>query len=101
VVTGDFNGDGKMDVAIADRAANTITVLLGKDHNTFQAAVRFATGTTPGSLVTATSTVTDTSTSQCQHNSNDVTVLLGQGDGTFQAQAPVQRRGLPVGSRGE
>ncbi len=45
VVTGDFNGDGRLDIATADQADNTVSVLLGNGDGTFQAPVSFVTGT--------------------------------------------------------
>jgi len=42
VVAGDFNGDGKMDIAVADALANTITVMLGKGDGTFLAGTNYA-----------------------------------------------------------
>ena len=42
VVVGDFNGDGKLDLAVANAAnlpGNTVSVLLGNGDGTFQAAV--------------------------------------------------------------
>ena len=36
VAVGDFNGDGKQDLAVADYGANTVSVLLGDGDGTFQ-----------------------------------------------------------------
>jgi hypothetical protein len=38
VAAGDFNGDGIMDLAGADRSANAVTVLIGKGDGSFQSA---------------------------------------------------------------
>jgi len=37
VAVGDFNGDGKLDVAVADECADTLGVLLGNGDGTLQA----------------------------------------------------------------
>ncbi len=40
IVTGDFNNDGKPDLAIANFGSNNVTVLLGNGNGTFTAAAR-------------------------------------------------------------
>ena len=50
VVTGDFNGDGRLDLAVANSSSNTVSILLGNANGTFQAAQNFATGVGPNSL---------------------------------------------------
>src|SRR2546428_13621074 len=49
VVTGDFNGDGRLDLAVANQSSNTVSILLGNADGTFQPAQNFATGTGPQS----------------------------------------------------
>jgi hypothetical protein len=86
VATGDFNGDGKADLAVANFEDGTVSVLLGNGDGTFQPHVDYKTdvGTTnvsvgdvnaDGHLDIITSNSNSTST---------VSVLLGNGDGTFQ-----------------
>src|SRR6516165_6215851 len=50
VVTRDFNGDGKLDLAVVNQSSNTVSVLLGNANGTFQPALNFATGTGPHSV---------------------------------------------------
>ena len=50
VAVGDFNGDGKADLATANAAANSVSVLLGNGDGTFQSAVNYAAGTIPCSV---------------------------------------------------
>ena len=38
VAVGDFNGDGKLDIAVTNMASNNVTILLGKGDGTFTAA---------------------------------------------------------------
>ena len=40
VATGDFNGDGKLDLVVAHKADNSVNILLGNGNGTFQPAVR-------------------------------------------------------------
>src|SRR6266700_3894325 len=84
IAAGDFNGDGKLDLAVSNYGDNSLSVLLGNGDGTFQAPRTFAVGTNPaqvaigdfngdGKLDVAVSSV----------GSNTVSVLLGNGDGTF------------------
>jgi len=92
VTSGDFNGDGKLDLAVANSnlgpppARDSVSVLLGNGDGTFQAAVSYSAGTAPGS-VTSGDFNGDGKPDLVVANfdSNTVSVLLGNGDGTFQA----------------
>ena len=42
VATGDFNRDGKLDLAVANGGSSDISVLLGKGDGTFQTAVNYS-----------------------------------------------------------
>src|SRR5688572_13335261 len=44
---GDLNGDGHLDLVVANRLSDTVSVLLGKGDGTLQAAVNYDTGVTP------------------------------------------------------
>ena len=50
VAVGDFNGDGKPDLAVANSGSNNVSVLLGNGDGTFQAAVNYGAGTEPYSV---------------------------------------------------
>jgi len=51
VAVGDFNGDGKPDLAVANSGSGgPVSVLLGNGDGTFQAAVNFGAGSTPASV---------------------------------------------------
>jgi hypothetical protein len=47
VTVGDFNGDNKADLAVADVNDNTVNILLGNGNGTFQSAVSYNVGFTP------------------------------------------------------
>ncbi|MBN8281007.1 MAG: VCBS repeat-containing protein, partial [Gammaproteobacteria bacterium] len=93
LVFGDFNQDGKLDIAVADYGANNVGIRLGAGNGTFPTVTTFATGTGPHSVRTADlngdgkldiATVND--------QSETASILLGNGDGTFAA-----RTDYPVG----
>ena len=86
VAVGDFNGDGKADLAVANCDSNNVSVLLGNGNGTFQAAVNYAAGTYPSSVAVGDFNgdgKADLAVANCA--SNNVSVLLGNGNGTFQA----------------
>jgi hypothetical protein len=90
LVAGDFNGDGHLDLAVANEGSypnygDTVAVLLGNGDGTFQPQVTYAVGSYPDAIVAGDFTGDgrlDLATANW--GSNDVSVLLGNGDGTFQ-----------------
>jgi len=89
IVVGDFNGDSKPDLAVANSNSANVSVLLGNGDGTFQSAKDSAAGTSP-----ATPAVADFNGDNkldlilmAQDSSGTqtfVNLLLGNGDGTFQ-----------------
>src|SRR6266852_4846443 len=47
VVVGDFNGDGKPDLAVANAGSANVSILLGNGDGTFQPAINFDAGLRP------------------------------------------------------
>jgi hypothetical protein len=88
VALSDFNGDGKLDVAVANSQANSVGILLGQGDGTFQPPVNYPTGSVPYSIAIAdfnNDGKIDIAVANSQ--SNSAGVLLGNGDGTFQPVA--------------
>jgi hypothetical protein len=86
VVSGDFNADGRLDLAAANTGSNTVSVLLGNGNGTFQGARHFDSWREPTSLAVGDfngDNHLDLVTSYSGDNA--VNLLLGNGDGTFQA----------------
>ena len=50
VAVGDFNGDGRPDLAVANSGSNNVSVLLGNGDGTFQAPRHFGAGDSPQSV---------------------------------------------------
>ena len=51
IVTGDFNDDGNIDIAVTDQANDRVMILLGNGDGTFQNPVPYTTGSNPVALV--------------------------------------------------
>jgi hypothetical protein len=98
VALGDFNGDGKLDLAVTDGAQ--LSIRLGKGDGTFGTKVNYAAGVTPfwiavadfdgdGKLDVAVTNFGST---------GSVSVLLGEGNGTFQPATnyPLSPVAIPI-----
>jgi len=87
VAMGDFNRDGKLDLALTNPSGDTVSVLLGNGDGTFQTAVTYATGNSGDhpSAVNAADFNGDGKLDLAVTNLNakTVAIFLGNGDGTF------------------
>jgi hypothetical protein len=86
VAVGDFNGDGKLDLAVVDYDTGVVCILLGNGDGTFRPQVQYAAGTFPRAVAVGDFNG-DGKLDLVVANSggNNVSVLLGNGDGTFKA----------------
>ena len=86
VEVGDFNGDGRLDVAAADKATDTLSILLGKGDGTLQAPTTMDVTGSPTSLF-ASDLNADGKSDLVLVLQTGLTyldaVLLSNGDGTF------------------
>ena len=46
----DFNGDGKVDLAVINSGSNNVSILLGNGDGTFEAALNFDAGNSPSGI---------------------------------------------------
>ena len=88
VVAADFNGDGRLDLAVVNFSSSNVSVLLGNANGTFQPAVNSATGASPLSVAVGDFNA-DGKLDLATANAGDVSVLLGNGNGTFQAPTSI------------
>jgi hypothetical protein len=86
IATGDFNGDGKLDVAFGG-ADGSISLLLGNGDGTFLAPKSLSTPATLSFSMAAGDFNGDgkLDLAVADWHSNNIYVLLGNGDGTFKA----------------
>lgn len=89
-VAGDFNHDGKLDIAVSDNTNNSVHVLAGNGDGTFTAIGSYSTGagTKPSGIVAAdfnNDGNLDVATSNA--GTNTATVLLGSPTGALTLQA--------------
>jgi len=85
VAVGDFNRDGKLDLAVANAGSNNISVLLGKGDGTFKAAVNYGAGSGPSSVAVGDFNRDGKLDLAVANNGGNISILLGNGDGTFRA----------------
>jgi hypothetical protein len=85
VATGDFNGDGKQDVVVANDLGSNVGVLLSNGDGAFQPEVSYATDAYPDSVVVGDFNGDGNLDLAVRSSSSfTISVLLGNGDGTFQ-----------------
>jgi uncharacterized repeat protein (TIGR01451 family) len=95
IVAGDFNGDGKMDIAVAINASGDVSILLNNGDGTFKPAMNSPTGTSPQQMVVGDFNGDGKLDLVVTNFNYGVFVLLGKGDGTFQAATKLQADPLP------
>jgi hypothetical protein len=87
---GDFNGDGKLDLAVANFQSDNVSVLLNNGNGTFASAVNYPTDLHPQTVTTGDFN-NDNKRDLAVGNfhggtgTGNLSILLGNGDGTFRA----------------
>lgn len=86
IAAADFNGDGKLDLAITNAADNTVTILLGSGDGTFTPAPGspISVGSSPGAIAVGDLLGNGKlDLVVANFGSNNITIMLGNRDGTF------------------
>lgn len=96
IAVGDFNHDGKLDLAVTDYVADTIVVLLGNGDGTFTNIGQWYAGTEPGSVAVADFNMDgklDLAVADFGYDA--ISVLPGDGHGTFPNSSYVTTAAAP------
>jgi Bacterial Ig-like domain (group 3)/FG-GAP-like repeat/FG-GAP repeat len=87
IVLGDFNNDGRLDLASTNFNGSTISVLLGNGDGSFQPQTTYATGVSPVAIASGDfNRDGNLDLAVGNANSNTISIFLGNGDGTFLPQ---------------
>jgi|HubBroStandDraft_6_1064221.scaffolds.fasta_scaffold15390_2 hypothetical protein len=88
LTAGDFNGDGKLDLAVSNAVTNSVSILLGNGDGTFRTHVDYP-ARTPGPIVTGDfngdGKLDLAFLGTTAINTSGVEIMLGNGDGSFQS----------------
>ncbi len=82
VAVGDFDGNQFLDLAVANRNSNTVSILLGNGNGTFQAAVNYPVPVFPSSVAVLNF---GRDLAVANYGSGNVSILRGDGEGGFLA----------------
>ena len=93
VVAGDFNGDGFLDLAVANFGSSNISIMLGVGDGSFPAHVEYLVGMQPISVATGDFNG-DGKLDLVLAGGTSLSVLLGNGDGTFQPASTTNFSGI-------
>jgi FG-GAP-like repeat/Abnormal spindle-like microcephaly-assoc'd, ASPM-SPD-2-Hydin/FG-GAP repeat len=98
VVIGDFNGDKKTDVAVANFSTSQFIVLLGNNNGTFGTPTPFSLGDTVGAIAVGDFDGNGTADMAILTNTfHSIAIWGGAGDGTFAPPNPPVNFDVPAG----
>jgi type II secretory pathway component GspD/PulD (secretin) len=84
IAAGEFNGDGRMDLAAANANADNVSVFLGNGDGTFGTRADFSAGDAPSAVAVADFNLDGRADLAVANEAGDsVSILPGNGDGTF------------------
>ena len=98
VVSADVNGDGKLDLVVANGGGTMVTVLIGKGDGTYTAMPAFGTNYDGISGIAVADLNGDGNLDIATANGSTVGIFLGNGDGTFGAEQDFLEYGCVEGS---
>lgn len=100
VASGEFStvNNSNIDLAVANKESNTVSILLGNGDGTFQKQTTLNTGHAPVSVIAAnfhdSNASTEVDLAVANRDDNTISIFQGNGDGTFRPPATVS---LPSG----
>lgn len=101
VAAGDFNSDGKLDLAVSEGSGGggtTVGVLLGNGDGTFGPVAHYQAGINPAYVVTADFNGDNNLDLAVVNNGGSVSILLGKGDGSFGPHQDFTVGSFPIGA---
>jgi len=87
VAVGDFNHDGKLDIAVAS-SSGKVAILLGRGDGTFQPAAYYPTSTAYSIAVADFNHDGNLDLAVSNRLNQNIEIMLGNGDGTFRSPVP-------------
>jgi uncharacterized repeat protein (TIGR01451 family) len=103
IIVGDFNGDGKSDLAVANLGSSNVSILVNKGDGTFQAAATSPAGAAPQAMAAGDfngdgklDLVIINEGSPTNATSGAIFLLPGNNDGTFQAPVQIEADQFPL-----
>ena len=92
VAVGDFNGDGRQDLAVANGGSDNVSILLGDGAGSFSAPTNFGAGNLPSSVAVGDFNGDGKQDLAVANGGSDnVSILLGDGAGNFQRRHQLRR----------
>jgi uncharacterized repeat protein (TIGR01451 family) len=87
IVVADFDGDGRADVAVANKGGDSISIFLGNGDGTLKARVDYAAGNDPEGIAAGDFNLDGRiDLGVVNYSANTLSVFLGNGDGSFAAK---------------
>ena len=96
VTSGDFNLDGKIDLATANVGEANLSVLLGDGSGNFSAPTTFSTGLYPNSILNCDFNSDGSLDLVTANGSDDISVLIGNNTGSFNPPSNFSVGGHPI-----
>lgn len=100
IVSGDFNEDGKPDLAVMNSGANSVQILLNNGDGTYRLGSQISTGSSPVAIVAGNFNNDNHLDLAVANSDRTITFAAGLGDGTFPTPSSFPTTGIPAGMIG-